>query len=126
MAGDVTFVERALSHFEVPAGRAGWVVTNPPYGKRVGESGALRDLWARLGDVLRVACPAWRVALLGPDPQLERQLRLPLSAAVRTNNGGIPVHVLTGTVPGGAAAPPGAAADAPDDADGIAHDGARD
>jgi len=99
VAGDVRFVQRALSSLALSDEQAGWVVTNPPYGKRVGESAALRDLWARMGDVLRVVAPGWRVALLGPDPALERQLRLPLTPALRTTNGGIPVRVLAGTVP---------------------------
>ncbi|MGZ8414410.1 MAG: THUMP domain-containing class I SAM-dependent RNA methyltransferase [Gemmatirosa sp.] len=99
VAGDVRFVQRALSSIAVSDEQVGLVAANPPYGKRVGESSALRDLWARLGDVLRVVCPGWRVALLGPDPALERQLRLPLTPALRTTNGGIPVRVLTGTVP---------------------------
>lgn len=103
VAADVRFVQRALSSLALSDEQPGWVVTNPPYGKRVGDSAALRDLWARLGDVLRVVAPGWRVALLGPDPALERQLRLPLSPALRTTNGGIPVRVLAGTVPADAA-----------------------
>ncbi|GLC24014.1 THUMP domain-containing class I SAM-dependent RNA methyltransferase [Roseisolibacter agri] len=103
VAADVRFTQRALSSLALSDEQPGWVVANPPYGKRVGESGALRDLWARLGDVLRVVAPGWRVALLGPDPALERQLRLPLSPALRTTNGGIPVRVLVGTVPADAA-----------------------
>ena len=102
VADDVEVTTRALSAVAPPPG-PGWLVTNPPYGKRVGESAALRDLWARMGDVLRVVAPGWRVALLGPDPALERQLRLPLAPALRTTNGGIPVRVLTGTVPEDAA-----------------------
>ena len=99
VAVGVVFAERALSAVAPPEGAVGWLVANPPYGKRVGESGALRDLWARLGDVLRVRCPGWRVVLLGPDPMLERQLRLPLDVALRTSNGGLPVRVLAGVVP---------------------------
>ena len=99
VAADVRFETRALSALALPEGVRGWVATNPPYGKRVGEAGPLRDLWARLGDVLRVATPGWQVALLSPDPALERQLRLPLTPALRTANGGLPVRVLTGRVP---------------------------
>jgi putative N6-adenine-specific DNA methylase len=102
VADDVRFVERSLSAAEPADGEPGWIVTNPPYGRRVGEAGPLRDLWARLGDLLRVRHPGGRVALLGPDPALERQLRLPLAPALRTANGGLPVRVLVGRVPTGA------------------------
>jgi putative N6-adenine-specific DNA methylase len=77
----------------------GWLVTNPPYGKRVGEEAALRDLWARLGQWARVRCPGWQAAVLAPDAALGRQLGLPLRPALRTANGGLPVQVLAGTVP---------------------------
>ena len=66
---------------------------------RVGESERVRDLWAQLGNVLRERAPGWRLALLSPDPALERQLRIPLRAAAATSNGGIPVRIMVGEVP---------------------------
>ncbi len=65
----------------------------------MGEEAALRDLWARLGQWARARCPGWQAAVLAPDPTLVRQLGLPLRPALRTANGGLPVQVLTGTVP---------------------------
>ena len=90
-----------MSQMPIPAGEPGWIVTNPPYGVRVGESDRVRDLWAQLGNVLRQRAPGWRVALLAPDPALERQLKLPLHVAAQTSNGGIPVRILVGQVPAG-------------------------
>jgi putative N6-adenine-specific DNA methylase len=102
---DVTFAAEPLSAAPVPDGRGpGWLVANPPYGKRVGESDALRDLWARLGQFARVRCPGWQIAVLSPDPVLGRQLALPVRPVLRTTNGGLPVHVLAGTVPANVAA----------------------
>lgn len=101
VAADVDLAHQALSAAPVPRG-PGWLVTNPPYGKRVGEERALRDLWARLGQFARVRCPGWQVALLAPEPALARQLALPLRSAARTTNGGLPVHVLAGIAPGAA------------------------
>ena len=95
---DLTFGVRSLSAMELPPAARGWVVTNPPYGVRVGEAARIRDLWAQLGNVLRERAPGWRVALLSPDPTLERQLRLPLRAAATTSNGGIPVRLMVGEV----------------------------
>ena len=98
VSGDVSLAVRSLSAADFPAGGRGWVVTNPPYGVRVGDAGRVRDLWAQLGHVLRERAPGWRVALLSPDPALERQLRLGLSVAAQTSNGGIPVRMLVGDV----------------------------
>jgi putative N6-adenine-specific DNA methylase len=97
---DLTLAVRSLSAAEFPSGARGWVVTNPPYGVRVGDVDRVRDLWAQLGHVLRERAPRWRVALLSPDPALERQLRIPMRVAAATSNGGIPVRILVGEVDG--------------------------
>jgi len=99
VADDVAFAVHALSAAPIPAHSRGWIVTNPPYGVRVGESGRVRDLWAQLGKVLRARAPGWEVALLSPDQALERQLGIPLRLAARTTNGGIPVRIMIGHVP---------------------------
>jgi putative N6-adenine-specific DNA methylase len=96
---DVAFAVHALSAAPIPAHERGWIVTNPPYGVRVGESGRVRDLWAQLGKVLRARAPGWEVALLSPDQALERELGVPLRLAARTTNGGIPVRLMVGRVP---------------------------
>ena len=97
----ITFVARAVSALVLPAdvGARGAVVTNPPYGVRVGDSGELRNLYARTGQVLRATCPGWRLALISAEPRLTRQLAVPLTDAIRTNNGGLPVTFSVGEIP---------------------------
>ena len=71
----------------------GWILTNPPYGVRMGESDDLRNLYARLGTELR-AKQGWRAGILTTDAALIRQTRLPLVPRFSTRNGGIPVSFL--------------------------------
>ncbi|GMV08572.1 MAG: hypothetical protein AMXMBFR55_03060 [Gemmatimonadota bacterium] len=99
--GDISFAVRAVSHLAPPDGSAapGAIVTNPPYGVRVGE-GELRNLYARTGAVLRERFPGWRLAIVSADRRLTGQLGIPLADAVRTSNGGIPVTFAVGDVPG--------------------------
>ncbi len=99
VSGDVTFVQRALSALEVPPG-PGLLIANPPYGVRVGETGALRDLFARLGQVARARCPGWRIALLSADPALDAHTGLGFEEVLGTGNGGIAVRLVLGRVPG--------------------------
>ena len=110
VAEDVAFAQAAISAAPVPPETdvSGWIVTNPPYGKRLGEHDALRDLWARLGQWARVRCPGWQVAVLAPGGLVGTRLDLPLAPAAGTRNGGLAVDIAVGTVPG--AAPAGAAA----------------
>ena len=99
VSSDVDFSVRPVSAIEGGSDVPGLLVTNPPYGVRVGEAQKLRDLYARLGQVLRAKLPGWEVALLSANPRLERELRLALEERLRTRNGGIPVRLLKAKVP---------------------------
>lgn len=75
----------------------GWLITNPPYGRRVGAgSGDLRDLYATLGRVARERFGGWRVGLLAADARLVGNTGLALEERLRTENGGVPVRFLVG------------------------------
>ncbi len=104
VGADITFRRAAISAIE-PPGEAGWLVTNPPYGIRVGERRRLRDLYAQLGNVARRRCAAWRLALLSVHADLERQIAVPLERSFETQNGGIRVRLMQGVVPDTGSAP---------------------
>lgn len=92
VADAIDFAVRALSAVP-PLPPGGWLVTNPPYGARVGERGPLRALYARLGDVV-ASLDGWSLALLSADRTLDGQLRLPLAEKWASTNGGIPVRLV--------------------------------
>jgi 23S rRNA G2445 N2-methylase RlmL len=94
---DIRFTCRAVSAIEPPPG-PGWVVTNPPYGLRVSASKDLRNLYAQLGNVLRLHCPGWHAAILCSDPKLLSQTRLKLSPTLSFSNGGVNVHLYIGRI----------------------------
>ena len=97
VARDVRFSAESLSgsiaKIEDVANGEGWILTNPPYGVRVGESEDLRDLYATLGNALKTK-RGWRVGILTSDAVLAAQMRLPLRSRFSTSNGGIPVSFL--------------------------------
>ena len=99
VSSDVELAVHAISAMEVPDAARGWIVCNPPYGVRVGDTARVRDLWAQLGNVLGRRAPGWRVTLLSPDAALERQLQIPMQIVARTTNGGMPVRIVSGTIP---------------------------
>lgn len=90
---DVELTRRALSAVD-PVGEGGWIVTNPPYGARVGRMRALRDLYAALGKVAPRLAPGGRLVLLSAQRVLEAQIGVPLRELFSTRNGGIPVRAL--------------------------------
>lgn len=92
-------VRRAAVSAMAPPAQCGAIVTNPPYGVRVGRGGDLRDLYAQLGNVLRRRCGGWRIGLLSARDQLAAQIGLELHTVLRTSTGGIRVSLLEGSVP---------------------------
>lgn len=60
----------------------GIVVTNPPYGNRIGEQQALMEFYPKLGDVLKKKFSSWHVFIISADPALPKLIRL--RAARRT------------------------------------------
>jgi putative N6-adenine-specific DNA methylase len=95
---DIVLSTRAISAIE-PPDEPGWIVSNPPYGVRVGHADRLRDLYAQIGNTIRAKCPGWRVVLVSADPSLERQLRLGAKPLLKTTNGGIGVRLIAAQVP---------------------------
>jgi len=92
VSDDITFVQQPISalRFETPSA----VITNPPYGVRVGETPDLKNLYAQIGNVLRKQPADWSFGMLSADPNLERHTHLALEEGFRTKNGGIPVRFL--------------------------------
>jgi len=97
VSGDIQLDVRAISAAEFPA-HPGWIVTNPPYGVRVGDPAPLRNLYAQLGTVLRRTAAGYTIAILSADSELEDQMKIELHEVFRTSNGGIPVHLVAGFV----------------------------
>jgi len=98
VGADVQWRRAAISAIELPAS-PGYIVTNPPYGVRVGDRKRLRDLYAQLGNVLRARCPGWDVAMLTAHPELEHQTGLALEPSFETTNGGIRVRLMRAHLP---------------------------
>jgi putative N6-adenine-specific DNA methylase len=69
----------------------GWILSNPPYGKR---ASADRGLYARFGGVVRARFAGWTVGLLVAEPRVVTPTGLAWREALRTTNGGIPVSLL--------------------------------
>lgn len=76
----------------------GLLVTNPPYGKRVGEGADPRDLYASLGKSARANLPGWSLVLVSNESRLISQLKIPVELLFSTSNGGIPVQAVKGAI----------------------------
>jgi putative N6-adenine-specific DNA methylase len=87
---DVVFERRSLSDAVLP-GPGGYVVTNPPFGVRIGETKDLRDLYAVLGR--RLAEPGLHSAWLCSDPRYSAAAGGEWETAASFPNGGLDLTI---------------------------------
>jgi putative N6-adenine-specific DNA methylase len=87
--GKVVSLERAdVLEISAPA-KEGIIVTNPPYGVRLGEQQALAEFYPKLGNVLKKNFSGWRAYLLSADMRLPRLIRLAASKRTPLYNGAL-------------------------------------
>jgi putative N6-adenine-specific DNA methylase len=100
VSGDLVLSRLPLSEALDAAGPhgPGWVVTNPPYGGRLGDRRSLRALYAALGRGFRAGGPVagWGLLYLSGDPVLDASTGLDLEPLFTTSHGGLEVRAMTG------------------------------
>jgi len=69
--------------------KEGVIVTNPPYGVRLGEQQALAEFYPKLGDVLKKQFSGWSAYLLSADMRLPKLIRLAASKRTPLYNGAL-------------------------------------
>ena len=89
---------RSLADGGDPGGETGLLVTNPPYGHRLGEEGGVRALHAELATNVRRHYGGWRAAVLTTTPEWAQSLGLALLPETFTN-GPLECRLLLGDVP---------------------------
>jgi putative N6-adenine-specific DNA methylase len=67
----------------------GIIVSNPPYGVRLGEQQALAEFYPKLGDLLKKQFSGWRAYLLSADMRLPKLIRLAASKRTPLFNGAL-------------------------------------
>jgi len=86
--------KRSLREIDRPKGGAGLVVTNPPYGERIGAESGLPALYSELGSTLRDRFQGWQAAILTGNPPLARNLGIYAKRTHRFFNGTIECRLL--------------------------------
>jgi 23S rRNA (guanine2445-N2)-methyltransferase / 23S rRNA (guanine2069-N7)-methyltransferase len=96
VAGFFTLQRQDVMHAAPPPGSAtGLLITNPPYGQRLGERAEVPELYRLLGDVLRTRFGGWHAAVLAGDVDLGRALRLRPERRYALYNGALKTVLLT-------------------------------
>jgi putative N6-adenine-specific DNA methylase len=88
LEGTITLKQANILEISAPAG-TGIMVTNPPYGKRVGELDELQKFYPLLGDVLKKKFSGWKCYLFSADLRLPKLIRLTTSKRTPLYNGAL-------------------------------------
>ena len=84
----VTLKQANLLEISPPAAE-GFIVTNPPYGVRLGEKEDLAQFYPRLGDTLKQKFDGWTAFIFSGDPELPKLIRLKPSRKTVLYNGAL-------------------------------------
>lgn len=88
---------KELQHFAIPTHTEvlpGLVVTNPPYGERLGDEAALVHLYQYLGERMRRGFVGWQLAMITGNPDLGKRMGLRSHKQYQFRNGNIPSKLL--------------------------------
>ncbi len=85
---------RDLSQCKALTVAPGLVITNPPYGQRLGEKETLKFTYQHLGEMFKKEFSAWRCSIFTGNPDLAKALRLGPEKIYQFFNGAIPCQLL--------------------------------
>lgn len=89
---------------EVPApAESGVIVTNPPYGIRIGEQAELLEFYPKLGDWLKKKCASWNAYILSADMELPKLIRLNATKRTPLFNGALECRLFEYKIVAGSA-----------------------
>ncbi|MDI5893160.1 bifunctional 23S rRNA (guanine(2069)-N(7))-methyltransferase RlmK/23S rRNA (guanine(2445)-N(2))-methyltransferase RlmL [Halomonas rhizosphaerae] len=94
----------------LPDSPRGLVMTNPPYGERLGELPELVRLYGQLGERVRVAFPGWQLAVFTANPDLGHRIGLRARKQYSLRNGPLEAKLLLMAIPEAEESPSGEAA----------------
>jgi putative N6-adenine-specific DNA methylase len=90
----LSFERRDLREFQPPGGSPGVIVSNPPYGERIGEERELRPLYRLIGEVFAGRCHGWCCHVFTSNDAPWREIRLKPTRVTPFWNGKIACRLL--------------------------------
>lgn len=72
----------------------GLIITNPPYGERLGEMEELKSLYTTLGEQLKAHFIDWKAAVFTGNPDLGKEMGIRAARYYALFNGGLPCKLL--------------------------------
>ena len=90
----IRLVHKPIDQFGRATAEYGLLITNPPYGERLGDLEGLRPIYAKLGAVLQKNFQGWKAGIFTGNLELGRETDLTPSKQYKLFNGTIPCKLL--------------------------------
>jgi 23S rRNA (guanine2445-N2)-methyltransferase / 23S rRNA (guanine2069-N7)-methyltransferase len=91
LSGSIQVVQQDIRALKAPdCENPGLLITNPPYGERMGDIPALDKLYRDLGEQLTSRFSGWRASIFTGNPDLAKQMRICAKKQYRLYNGALP------------------------------------
>ena len=101
LEGKVRVLRKELSNFVKPTHTAvdyGLILTNPPYGERLGDASSLVHLYRHLGQRMKAEFSGWQAGVFTGNPDLGKQMGIRSVKQYQLFNGSIPSKLLMFTI----------------------------
>ena len=82
-------LDKLAEHELLPGTETGLLITNPPYGERLGDQDELQQLYRQLAELIRARFPGWHAAMITSNEKLASFVSLPLDHRHIVFNGAI-------------------------------------
>ncbi len=90
----IRFEHGRAENWEYKRGWNAWIVTNPPYGERIGDEEALARTFRSLGRRWKEHCTGWHASVLLGNPRLAASLELRAERQRAVRNGALECEIL--------------------------------
>ncbi len=91
--GLIVLKQREIKDLFPPTKHPGWMVTNPPYGRRLRPRTPVWEVYETLGHVFRRHFPNWKLVFISPHRNVSKALGLPLKGLTFFDHGGLKVNL---------------------------------
>ncbi len=95
LTGKIHLEKRALAHLTAPDTTKGLLISNPPYGERLGEWNELKGLYSCLGEKLKQHFQGWHAAILTNNLDLAKEIGMRADKIYSLYNGALKCKLLT-------------------------------
>ncbi|WP_263079996.1 bifunctional 23S rRNA (guanine(2069)-N(7))-methyltransferase RlmK/23S rRNA (guanine(2445)-N(2))-methyltransferase RlmL [Endozoicomonas sp. Mp262] len=94
LARCISIKQQELGNLKVENKTPGLIVSNPPYGERMGNEASLVYFYRHLGEKLKSECPGWQAGIFTASPELCRSMGLSPKKQYSLFNGALPCKLF--------------------------------